>query len=72
MRPSCTTIMQEQGRIMMYEHICRVYACLEPLYDAIKKKKKFILVIMGNSTCSGKKQNASSAERAQYKRKEKS
>ncbi len=26
------------------------HACLEPLYDAVKKKKKFILVIMDNST----------------------
>ena len=26
------------------------HACLEPLYDAVKKKKQFILVIMDNST----------------------
>lgn len=26
------------------------HACLEPLYDAVKKKKKFILVVMDNST----------------------
>jgi len=26
------------------------HACLEPLYDAVKRKKKFILVIMDNST----------------------